>query len=525
MVKSKFLHIFIISFYAFSINWISGNQGILPIDSFAFFDTGFSILEGKYPIRDFWIHTGLLVDYIQALFFLILGSNWSAYVSHASFFNILVSLVTYFIFNSLNLGRYYSLFYSLSVATLCYPVAGTPFAYQHSFILSLISILIFCLAIKSKSNILWFILPSTMLLSFLSQQTPASYINLILLIFLFYFLILKKNIKNLKFFILGSFAILFLFFVFLLISKTPIKDFIYQYILFPITIGESRILNDEFAYTSFSDQLNFKRLIGDFKFINIFIVLLIFVVVKNFIYESNYFKKDKFLATVLVIFSSFLFIFHQLITANQIFIFSLIPILAGFLHMNLNGNYNKHYLKLIILIVVALASLKYHYRFNIERKFMDFENVNLEKAIPAEQLSPKLKNLNWITPFAYAENPQQELDLLKRVLENLKKDGRKKVLITHYQFMSLILNEDLNIFNRWYLDHNSHPTLNHKYFDYYKDFINKNLDNNNVEVIYLLGFDKKGTTFDKIKIYFPEKCFKNTFLLKNFSYHEIVGCK
>ena len=66
---------------------------MFPIDTFAFFDTGFSILEGKYPIRDFWIHTGLLVDYIQSLFFFILGSNWLAYVSHACFFNILISLV------------------------------------------------------------------------------------------------------------------------------------------------------------------------------------------------------------------------------------------------------------------------------------------------------------------------------------------------------------------------------------------------------------------------------------------------
>ena len=286
------------------------------------------------------------------------------------------------------------------------------------------------------------------------------------------------------------------------------------------------MLSDESAYTSFKDQLNFKRLIGDFKFINIFLVSLIFITTKNFLSKPNNFKNNQFTNNLLIILCTFLFIFHQLITANQIFIFSLIPILAAFLHMNLNKNNNMHYLKLIIICVDALTSLKYHYRFNVERKFMDFEKVNLEKAIPADQLSLRLKHLNWITPFAYADDPQKELDFLKRVIDHLKKDEREKTLITHYQFISLILNEDLNIFNRWYLDHNSHPTLNHKYFKYYKDFVNKNLKNNNIEVIYLLGFHEKGTTFNKVKIYFPEKCFKSTFLFKNkFSYHEIVGCK
>ena len=67
--KTNFLYITFIAFYAFIINWISGNLGVMPIDTFAFFDTGFSILKDKYPIRDYWIFQGLLVDYLQALFF------------------------------------------------------------------------------------------------------------------------------------------------------------------------------------------------------------------------------------------------------------------------------------------------------------------------------------------------------------------------------------------------------------------------------------------------------------------------
>ena len=157
---------------------------------------------------------------------------------------------------------------------------------------------------------------------------------------------------------------------------------------------------------------------------------------------------------------------------------------------------------------------------------MDLENINLEKALPASLLSSKLENLKWITPLEYSKNPNKELSFLKEVINILKKDQREKIVITHYQFFSLILNEDLNILNRWYLDHNTHPTENHKYFNYYKNFVNKNLKKNNIKVIYLVSFTEKEMEFDRIKVYFPEKCFKNNFLVKNkLSFHEIKDCE
>jgi len=523
--KSNLLYIIFIGIYAFIINWISGNLGVMPIDTFAFFDTGFSILKGKYPVRDFWAFSGLLIDYLQAIFFLIFGFNWAAYVIHASFFNILISLVVFFTFTNLNLNKIYSLFYALSVATLCYPVSGTPFSYQHSFVLSLISILVICLAIKKQSNILWFLLPVIIASAFLSQQTPTAYIDLILIIVIFYYFISSKNFENFKFFVFGCLFSLSIFFIFLIISKTPIRDFIYQHILFPLTIGSARVLDHPSAYTSLADQLNFKRLIGDFKFIHIFFGLILFVTLKNILSKSKRLQKNLIVINLLILASTLLFIFHQLITANQIFIFALIPILAAFLHLNLINDENKKYLVSFIIILVLFTTVKYHYRFNLDRKFMDLEKVNLEKALPASEISSKLKHLKWITPLEYSDNPQEEIDFLKNVIELLKKDQRKKAVITNYQFFSLVLNEDLNILNRWYLDHNTHPTINHKYFDYYKSFVNKNLEKNNIEVIYLVSFSEKEIIFDNIKVYFGEKCFNNNFLIENkLSYHEIKNC-
>ena len=80
MISSKkylnYLGIFLLSIYAFWINWFSANVGVMAIDTFAFFDTGFSILKNKIPIRDYWIFTGIVVDYFQALFFIFHGENY-----------------------------------------------------------------------------------------------------------------------------------------------------------------------------------------------------------------------------------------------------------------------------------------------------------------------------------------------------------------------------------------------------------------------------------------------------------------
>ena len=123
-----------------------------------------------------------------------------------------------------------------------------------------------------------------------------------------------------------------MFVFFLYITSTPFINFIYQYILFPLSIGEGRISSDATAYVSFLDQINFKRLVGDFKFIHLILIPLIFLSFKNLR------KKNKIINYLNFIFiiSVFAFLFNQLITANQIYIFSLIPILAALLHLRLS---------------------------------------------------------------------------------------------------------------------------------------------------------------------------------------------
>ena len=92
--------------------------------------------------------------------------------------------------------------------------------------------------------------------------------------------------------------------------------------------------------------------------------------------------------------------------------------------------------------------------------------------------------------------------------------------------MSTFSNKSLNILNRWYLwDNNTHPTENHKYFEFYKSLINKNINKNKIKVIYLLGQENE-INFKNVKNYFTDMCFESKTIIPNrFSSHEIVNCK
>ena len=508
-----------ISIYAFYINWLSGNIGVLPIDSFGFFDSGHSILNGKLPIRDFWIFTGLLVDYMEAVFLLMFGNNWNSHLYHSSFMNTLAVITFYYFLKHFNLPKKFLVFYCISFATLCYPVSGTPFAYIHSYIFSLIALMTLFIAIKNKNKIVWFLLPLICFCAFLSMQTPSIYILFILLTVIVFHFFKSKNFESLKFFLLGSFSSLVLFLIFLLITETSFINFLYQYILFPLTIGEGRLSSNETAYVSLLDQINFKRLVGDFKFIHIFLLPLVFLTIKHFKKSKEIIK----LVNLIFILSTLAFIFNQVITANQIFIFSLIPILAAIIHLNLIEFKYNNKIAFITIFIVLFASIKFHFRYNIDRKFHDLENVDKSIALNANKIHKNLKSLKWINKY---DDPLNEINFLKEAIQIIDNDSREKTLITHYQFISTVLNKNLNILNRWYLwDNNTHPTESHKYFKIYKSLVKKNIESNNIKVIYLLGQEKE-IMFNNVKNYFTDLCFESKTLVENrFSVHEIVKCK
>ena len=506
----KFFLYLLLILFAFIINTYYGNLGLFPIDSFSFFDTGYLILRDKYPIKDVWIISGIFGDYVQAAFFSLFGLKWSSYVYHASFFNVLISISFFYLLLKSEVNIYFSFLCSVSVATLCYPVSGTPFPYQHSFILSLISIFIFYLGIYSEEKKFWFILPFFMLISFLSMQMPASIINILIILFGSIFFYSEKKKSLFFMFFLGSLVTLIFLIIFLIKHKILIHDFVEQYIFFPLSIGSGRITGSEEAYrdATLMNKFTFRGIIGHFKFINIFLFGFMIIIFKKFILlkNSKLFFKDN-LTTFFIVFCSISFIFHQLITANQTFIFSLIPILGGFFFIQVTKNYNKKYLKFLIILVILFATIKYHNSYNEKRKFMDLQHANLKNNIDASFLDVKLKGLKWITP-SYSKNPKEEIEILKIALKKLKNDKREKMLITHYQFFSLLLEEDLNIPNRWYYPYNNTYPSSKKssYFNSYKKRFNKKLKVNKIEVIYFIDSYPTELDINGFKKYLKEDC-------------------
>ena len=95
---------------ALLINQYTGNRGVFPIDSFSHFDSGFRILKGDHPFKDYWSITGPLLDYLQYFFFKLFGINWFSYVLHSTTLNILVSVTLFYLLLILGLEKIYCFF-------------------------------------------------------------------------------------------------------------------------------------------------------------------------------------------------------------------------------------------------------------------------------------------------------------------------------------------------------------------------------------------------------------------------------
>ena len=59
--------------FSFFINWNYAKIGVFPVDTFLHYDGAYKILNGEYPIKDYWVVSGVFVDFLQAFFFKLFG--------------------------------------------------------------------------------------------------------------------------------------------------------------------------------------------------------------------------------------------------------------------------------------------------------------------------------------------------------------------------------------------------------------------------------------------------------------------
>ena len=408
--------------------------------------------------------------------------------------------------NKLNI--YFSFIYSLALSILCYPVSGSPFSYQHSLIFSLGSIFLFLLAHRSRTKIYWFFLPLFFTLGFFSNQTPSAYITLLLIFFILYVFFFKKETYFIYSFFLGSLFSFFIFLLFLYLIDFQIINFFYQNFLFPLTIGQERILGAEGAFVKLPDKFKFSNLFLDFKFIHIFVILNIYIFFLDYRKKLKLSLNEKLGILILVIASN-LYIFHQLITANQTFIFCLIVVMGAYFHLLVQNNLLKKSLFMYFtFIIIIILTAKYFKRYSFDRYFMDLANTDKSIAVNAQILDKKLSNLSWITPGEIFKEPLNEINLIKEAIKFINEERQSVMLITHYSFISAVLNKDLNMPNRWYVGNNTHPNKNHKYFNFYKKFFSQKFNQSNIKIIYIV--DIAGYDLYNFKDYLDGVCFKET---------------
>jgi len=477
--RKKIIYYLILLVFSILFNQYYGYIGVFPTDSFLIFNSGYDFMNGYFPFKDFYSTTGPLLDMIQAIFYNIFGVSWFSYVFHASLINALIAIATFYTLNNFKLNINYCFLYSLLVSILAYPSSGTPFMDHHSTFFSIIALYSFMLAIKTRLNIFWFIMPIFLGLSFLSKQVPAGYFFFIISFFSIIYFIFNFDVKKISIAVLSGLLFITLFFVFILLNKIPVASFFEQYILFPQTLGKDRF--------DLLLPFDLKKIILRYKLIHLASLLMIILIIKKIIKDYKYLKNDEFIIIITLIFSSYSLIILELMTINEKFIFFIIPILIAFSHVFYQKYFSEKKFILYSLIIFSISTtFWYQYNYISNREFLSLDKSLLKNTVDAKLLDEKFNGLKWVT-LSYHDNPKEEIDKLKDALKIMKNDNRNKTIITDYQFISVILSTyDYSPSKVW---HNgaTYPESDNKYFKSFKRFFIKKLNENNINVIYIVN--------------------------------------
>ena len=480
-IKLNYLFYFLLALVSGLSSIYYGFIGINPIDNFTIYNTGYYLLNGYIPFKDFWVVTGPFLDLFQLFIFKIFGVNWLSYTFHSAFFNIIFVLSSYFVFKKFKLDTNYAFTYSLFLSLISYTQVGTPFVDHHATILCLIGLNFFILAIKTNENKYWVIFPLVFFLALLSKQTPSSYFILFLAIIIALNFFKKNNFKNIVCLITSCTFSLFLLIFYLKFYNIDFKDFYNQYFLFASSVGKER-LNAEFLF-----PIEFSRYFLKFKLIHLSCLPLIFILLKN-IFRGNLTNNlSENIIIISLIFSTQALVIHQLLTLNVKFVYLIIPLLFGYAHIFMRKYLEKINLSNAIIVFCFIFSSYYFFKYVNERKFVISENYFKRDIIVKSKIIDDKFKFNWISNLN--PNPLTELNELKRIINFFEqKKNFNYIIVTDYQFIMSKLNSKENIFiNKWYHPGVSYPLPDNKNFSYFKRYFIDKIISNKVSEIYFVN--------------------------------------
>ena len=134
-----------------------------------------------------------------------------------------------------------------------YPTYGIPFSDHHVSILSVISIYCLLIAIKTGEKNYWFFIPVLLFCAFFSKQVPSGYFLILISIISLIYFAFNFSFEKILYVIFGTLTVLFIFFLIIYLGQISISSIFEQYILFPLSLGETR--------TEWLFPLEFKRVV------------------------------------------------------------------------------------------------------------------------------------------------------------------------------------------------------------------------------------------------------------------------
>jgi len=136
-------------------------------------------------------------------------------------------------------------------------------------------------------------------------------------------------------------------------------------------------------------------------------------------------------------------------------------------------------------------------------------------------LDKNFKNLQWITPFYFINNPSEEIRQLKLSIEYIKKNlNNNFIIISDYLFLSSIVNSNIASPLKFY-DSVSVPNLKNPFYNYYKNFFIAKLKKNNVVIVYTTSEYYNNIL---ISIFFDKKCIISRKINSILYEHNIKEC-
>ena len=280
--------------------------------------------------------------------------------------------------------------------------------------------------------------------------------------------------------------------------EIPYKSILIQYFLFPMSLGETRL--------EWLLPFEFQRFVFRHKLIYIALSIPIFLLIKNLFKNFRSIIDKDNLIFILLLGTLLIFVTHQLMTINGLFIFFLIPVFSAFSQIYISNFKNKKRYIYFFLIFSLISTVYYHEKYISKRDTLLLRNLDLNTAVDASILNDKLKNLRWIT-HNYPKNPEREIQNLLKTINIITQDEKAKMIVTDYQFISVILSIKGNSAARIWWRHHIYPVPNTKYFIYWKNFLLQKIKKENIDSIYTIHpLEGEKNIFDGL---ISEECYTN----------------